>query len=137
MQIHPSQLRPKALIAKKEDAKNASPDTGFHHPVRNGKKRGNSMGSPCVQRLCSADYLMLCWVLVSSVTWQSKKPAWRNWQRNCLVSRRLQVRFLSSALGCGTIPGVSQPQNPGQKSSESTTIAHRVAKQAGVALGTQ
>ena len=86
--------------------------------------------------------VVLCILFVAllgliSRSWQSKMPTWRNWQRNCLVSRRLQVRFLPSALGCGTIPGVSQPQNPGQNSSESTTIAHRVAKQAGVALGIQ
>ncbi len=32
---------------------------------------------------------------------KQNKPAWRNWQRNRLVSRRLQVRFLPSALGQG------------------------------------
>jgi hypothetical protein len=32
---------------------------------------------------------------------------------------------------------VSQPQNPGQISSGTTNNTHRVAKQAGVALGTQ
>ena len=73
-----------------------------------------------------------------SRSWQSKKPAWRNWQRNRLVSRRLQVRFLPSALGCGTISGMGHsPKNPGQISPGATNIAHRVAKQAGVALGTQ
>lgn len=85
---------------RQRKTQNADPDPGFHHPVRFGKKRGNSMGNPCVQRLCSAKYMSLCWVLVS-VTRQSKRPAWRNWQRSCLVSRRLQVRFLPSALGQG------------------------------------
>lgn len=124
-------------LTKKEDAKNANPDPGFHHLVHNGKKRGNSMGSPCVQRLCSANYLSLC-----------VDPDFSG-----LAKQNAGVAQLAAQLPCkqtvaGSIPAVgtglwddtrhvSQPQNPGQISSGTTNIAHRVAKQAGVALGTQ
>ena len=70
-----------------------------------------------------------------------------------LAKQKAGVAQLAAQLPCkqrvaGSIPAVgiglwddtrhvSQPHNPGQISSGTTDIAHRVAKQAGVALGTQ
>ena len=85
-------------LTKKKDAKNADPDPGFHHPVRNGKKRGNSMGEPVRAEVVLCILFVALLGLISR-SWQSKRPTWRNWQRNCPVSRGLQVRFLPSALG--------------------------------------
>ena len=58
------------------------------------------MGRPVRAEVVLCELFMALLGLISR-SWQSKKPAWRNWQRNCLVSRRLQVRFLPSALGQG------------------------------------